>query len=105
MAIETGRVKNHNKNHVAEKAVQETENELLRQDPLCGSVSATALYVAAAYLNTRIRNRGLSAREMWTQRDQFSNRQVPLDAQKLILKENEILSMVNVCSLHLFAEQ
>ena len=38
-ALEIGRIKNHNKNPVAEKAVQELELKLLRQDPHGGPVS------------------------------------------------------------------
>ena len=92
MTLEIGRVKNRNKNPVAEKTVQALEEELLRQDPLGGTVSLVTLYVATACLNTRIRKRGLSAREMWTQRwDPFSNNQIPLVEQKLIITQNELL--------------
>ena len=73
-----GCAKNTNKNPVAEKAVQELSDELLRFDPIGGAVSPMSLDVAIATLNSRIRSRGLSAREMWTQRDQFSGAQVPM---------------------------
>ena len=69
ITIEIGNAKNRNKNAVAERAVQEVENELLRHDPLSGPVSPVTLSVATATLNSRIRFCGLSAREMWTQRD------------------------------------
>ena len=40
-------------------------------------------------LNARIRSRGLSSREMWTQLDQFSNHQIPLHDQSIIVKQHE----------------
>ena len=68
ITLDLGHPKNRNKNPVAERAVQEFENELLRHDSLGGPVS---LAIATANLNARIRSRSLSSREMWTQRDQF----------------------------------
>jgi hypothetical protein len=64
VSVETGCAKNVNKYPVAEKAVQELEEEILRQDPSCRFVSTLILSIATARLNTRLRNRGLSAREM-----------------------------------------
>ena len=46
------------------------------------------LAVVTANLNARLRPRGLSAREMWTQRDQFSNQQIPLQDQDIILRQH-----------------
>ena len=69
--------------------VQEFENELLRHDPLGGPVSLLTLAVATANLNARIYSRDLSSREMWTQRDQFSNHQIPLHDQSIIVKQHE----------------
>ncbi|XP_048586163.1 uncharacterized protein LOC125568287 [Nematostella vectensis] len=89
LVLEIGRAKNVNKNPVAEKAVQELEREILQLDPLGGPVSEVALAVATANLNARIRLRGLSAREMWTQRDQFSNSQLPFQDQTLIEKQHD----------------
>ena len=78
ITIELGHAKNPNKNPIAERAVQELETELLRQEPLGGAVSPLTLSVATSALNSRIRSRGISSREMRTQRDQFSNKQLPL---------------------------
>ena len=63
--LEIGRIKN--KNPVAEKAVQELEEELLRQEPGCGSVSEAGLAIATARLNSRLRHQGVSSRELWMQ--------------------------------------
>ena len=89
IVLELGNPKNPNKNPVAEKAVQELEIELLRQDPIGGAVSEVTLAVATANLNSRIRSRGLSSREMWYQRDQFSNRQLPMSDEDLITKQHD----------------
>jgi hypothetical protein len=84
LRIDVGRIKNINKNPVGEKAVRELENELVRQQPDRGSVTSLTLSVAVACLNSRIRSRGLSAREMWSQRDQFTNTQLPIHDRDLI---------------------
>ena len=89
ITIDLGHAKSQNKNPVAETAVQELENQLLRHDPLRGPVSLLTLAVATANLNARIRSRGLSSREMWTQRDQFSNHHIPLHDQNIIVQQNE----------------
>ena len=90
LSIEIGRVKNPNKNPVAEKAIAELEDEILRQTPRGGSISKLDLTVAIARLNSRIRYSGLSAREMWTQRSQFTNEQLPLSDRDNISKQHDI---------------
>ena len=65
LSIEVGRLKNPNKNPVAEKAIQELEYEIKRELPEGGSLSSCQLAVVVARLNSRIRNRGLTyTREM-----------------------------------------
>ena len=92
LTLELGDAKNPNKNPVAERAVQELEQELLRLDPAGGQVSQVDLATATATLNSRIRSRGLSAREMWFQRDQFTNYQISTSDQHLISKQHELRS-------------
>jgi len=87
-AVEVGRVKNPNKNPVAEKCVAELGVELLRICPEGGPISPLSLAVASANLNTRICNRGLSSREMWFERDQFNNSQIPLTDLQLIRQQH-----------------
>ena len=88
ITVEVGRTKNPNKNPVAERAVQELIEEIMRQEPGGGPVSIASLSVAVATLNTRIRSRGLSAREMWTQRDQYSHAQLPMVDRELIMEQH-----------------
>ena len=84
LSLEIGRFKNCNKNPVAERAIQEIQHELLSQDPVGGSVTSLTLSVAIARLNSRIRGR-----EMWVQRDQFSNAQIPFSDTNLIQEQQQ----------------
>lgn len=58
------------------------------QDPIDRTVSALSRTLATSRLNPCIRNRGLSARDMWSQRDQFSNNHIPLADLDLITKQH-----------------
>ena len=82
--IDVGRIKNRNKNPVAERAISELEGELSRICPDGGSVSVMTLALATAALNSRVRRDGLSSRELWTQRDQLTGVQLPVEDQILI---------------------
>lgn len=88
LSLEIGQIKNKNKNPVAEKAVQELEEELLKLDRDIKQVTEASLCVAISNLNSRIRASGLSSREMWTQRDQFTGEQLPIADQQLILDQH-----------------
>ena len=82
LSLEIGRVKNPNKNPVVEKAILELEEELLKQEPTGGPVLQLGLAIAVVRLNSRIRYSDLSARELWTQRSQFSHEQLPISDRK-----------------------
>ena len=86
--VEVGRKKNPNHNPVAEKAIQELESELVRQIAHTDIVTARILVVVTARLNTRIQNNGMSALEMWFQRDQYTNKQLPIDDFKRICEQH-----------------
>ena len=83
-AVEVGRVKNPNKIPVAEKCVAKLGDELLRICPEGGTISPLSLPVVTAYFNTRIHNRGLSARKIWLQRDQFTNALIPFSDLQVV---------------------
>ena len=72
LVIELGSEKNINKNPVAERAIQELRTEATKLDPMGGPLTNTALTIALDPLNSRIRSRGLSAREMLHRRDQYT---------------------------------
>ena len=87
ITLEIGRIKNVNKNPVAEKAILELEEEVLKQEPGGGPLTHLSLAIAVARLNTRIRNTGLSAREFWTQRNQYTHEQIPISDQDILEKK------------------
>ena len=87
--LEIGHAKNDNKNSVAERAIEEIEEELLRQDPNGTAVSSRLLAVTTATRNARNGTRGLSTRDIWIQRDQFANSQIPVVYQALILNKHK----------------
>ena len=67
----------------------ELEEELLRQEPVRGPVTELSFTLATARLNSRLRSQGLSSRELWTQRNQFSNEQIPINNLQHILAKQE----------------
>ena len=75
---------------MAEKAIRELEGEILHQQPSGGAITQVLLSIATANLNARVRNRGMSARELWTQRDQFTNEQLPLNDYRIIREQHEL---------------
>lgn len=91
--LDFGRIKNPNKNPVAEKCVRELGNEILHLNPDGGPISPSVLSIATANLNMRIRNRGLSAWEIIHQRDQFDGSQLPFMDQDLANKQEHIREM------------
>lgn len=90
LSLEIGRIKNPNKNPVAERAILELEDELLKQEPSGGPVSQLNLAIAIARLNSRIRYSGLSARELWTQRSQFTHDQLPISDRENLLLQHKL---------------
>lgn len=70
ITLDFGRVHNPNKNPVVDKGIQELITEILKICPEGGKVTPVTLAYAINTLNSRIRNRGLSAWEILFQRDQ-----------------------------------
>ena len=88
ITLEIVRVKNPNKNPVAECAIEELGLELLNLSPEGGPVSDITLTLAMANTNSCIQYDGLSAREVWTQRDQLTGKQLAIVDRQLILHQN-----------------
>ena len=61
------------------------EEEILRLEPAGGSVTEVIPATATACLDSRIRSQCMASRELWTQRKQFTNEQIPLTDLNLIL--------------------
>lgn len=98
--IDIGRLKNKNKNPVAEKAILELENELKKAYPDGRQLSTSSLAVVVATLNTRIRNRGLSAKEIITQRDNITGEQLNLNDIDLSTQQQHLRSLNHNASAH-----
>ncbi|CAC5370953.1 unnamed protein product [Mytilus coruscus] len=89
ISIEIGRVRNQNKNPVADKAIAGLEDELLREERDDSPLSENTLVIATTRHNSRLRQRGLSSRELWTQRSQFTHEQLPISDMNLIREQHE----------------
>ena len=89
ISLDLGRIKNVNKNPVAEKSIQEVGNEILKIAPSGGPLSDITLALATTTCNSRIRRDGLSARELWTQRDQHTGEQLPLNDREIIQSQSK----------------
>lgn len=84
ISLEIGRIKNVNKNPVADKAIQELEHEFLRQLPSGEQLTDVTLAISLNRLNSRIRSNGTSSHEQWTQRDQYTHKQLPINDRELL---------------------
>ena len=62
----------------------------MKIDPSGTSISALNLQLALDSLNTRIRNRGVSAKEVLLQRDQYTNNGLPVDDVVLSERQTDI---------------
>ena len=90
ISLDFGKVKNINKNPVAERCNQELEKELLRMDPSGSPVTPLMLSTATDTLNSRIRHQGLSAKEILFGRDQFTGAKLLVDGETISRKQDEL---------------
>ena len=88
IALDFGRTKNVNKNPVAERCNQELELELLKIDSTGAPVSDVVLQDAVRSLNSRVRNRGLSSREILFCRDQVTS--AHLNVNDSVLNDSQL---------------
>ena len=89
ISLDIGRVKNINKNPEAKNAIPELHDELFRQQPGGGPVSHLELATAVARLNPRIGYAGVSTREIWTWRNQFTHERLPISDREIIVQQHE----------------
>ena len=92
ITLDYGRVKNKNKNAVADKCVQELE-EILRKS--CASyrpITKKELDNALLIINKQIRNRDYSAKELLFQWDQHSGMQLSFNDKKLAQRQKSLRS-------------
>ena len=79
ITLDFGHIKNKDSNSVIDKGIQELEHEILRIDQSGTAVSPLNLQLAIDSLNKRIRNRGVSAKEVLLPRDQYTKGEIPID--------------------------
>ena len=91
-----GNEKNVNKNSVAEKAIQELEDELAKLSPGRNVIGNIILSKAIFALNSRIRHTRRSARELLFRRDQYSGSSIEVDDSKISADQNEKRKKDNV---------
>ena len=89
LQLELGEPKYVNKNPVAEHAVREFHSEVNRLSDNYSQITELLVSKAVGNMNSRIRGEGLSSREIWTQRDQFTNEQIPLQDMQLIKSKSD----------------
>ena len=78
ITLELGAPKNKNHNPVAEKGISEFHAEVVRITPTGGPIDEVTLSLTISNLNSRIRQAGLSAMEIWHQRDMQTGAQLPI---------------------------
>ena len=83
ISLDYSRVKNKDSNSLIDKGIQELEREILNVNPSGGPLGNVQLQLVLETLNTRIRNRGLSSREILFQRDQITNDALDIDDTSL----------------------
>ena len=79
-----GEPKFDNHNPIADKGISEFHGEICRLKPEGGSVSEIELSIAVANLNSRVRETGYSAIELWTSRDMITGGGLSLDFDNII---------------------
>ena len=82
--IETTDPSNKNSIGTVDKAIRELEEEIVKVAPHSSSINQTILALALESLNTKIRNRGLSAHEILFSRENQSNKNLTLSDEKLL---------------------
>ena len=97
IVIDMGRTLNINKNPIAENCVKEFHKERLRLNIPSGKISEIDRSLITKNMNSRVRERGFTPKEMALNRDQIDNRLKPVSDQELsaeqmkrrILKHNK----------------
>ena len=86
ITINLGRVHNVNKNPVAENAIKGFHKERLRLNPAGGRINEIERSMITKNMNSRIRERGLTSKEMAFNRDQITN-EIKLSDDKAMAKQ------------------
>ena len=87
--IELGATFNHNRNPIAENLVKECHKEINRAGYTNDQLNEFQLSQVIRNINSRVRDRGLSAKEMCFMRDQATNRNILHKDEELKAKQKE----------------
>ena len=98
ISIDLGRTHNKNKNPVVDKCISELITEILKICPDGGKITPITLSYAVNILNSRIRNRGLSAWEIMFQRDQNTFEALDIADNTLASEQREIRARNQISS-------
>ena len=81
-----------NKNSIAtvDNAIKEMEDELCKAAPNASTCNETILAIALKSMNSKIRNRGLSANEIMFSRDNYTQKNISIDDEALAKKQLKI---------------
>ena len=90
ITIDLGRTHNVNKNPIAENCVKEFLKERLRLSPQGGPITELERAQITRNMNSRIRERGLTAKEMAFNRDQITNAPKQFSDSKLSEKQVDL---------------
>jgi hypothetical protein len=96
--IYVGHAKNVNKNSVAEKAIRELRQEIVKLSPSGGKVSSRTLALATDNLNSRIRHSGRSSKELWTSRDQNTGENLAMGDKQLSDQQHKMRTSSHLSS-------
>ena len=103
--LEIGHEKNKNKNSVAEKGIQELEEEILRVVSSNQALNEISLAKATHSLNSRIRYTHRSAKELLLKRDQFTGDNLIIDDHDLSERQFQRRSQDNKNKMSCLTQQ
>ena len=93
-----GEAKNDNALSICDKKMQELEREIKKTAPSNNVISLHILAKATATVNEKVRNQGLSAKEIIFSRDQFSNKNLEISDEVFANKVMEDRNINNLYS-------
>ena len=88
--LELGDTLNQNKNPVGENAIKELQKEFLRLGYSNKQLEPVTLSIAVKNINSRIRERGYSSKEMCFKRSQTTNGNIRMNESKLIQSQENL---------------
>jgi len=89
ISLEIGQEKNVNKNSVAERSIQELEEEVKKISPNSSAINDMELIKATHALNSKIRHTHRSARELLLKRDQYTEENFTINDTEVSEKQLE----------------